>query len=257
MVIIDYSFIIDNMTFSFSRLNSFLQCPYQFKLQYINEIKGVQNFFAEYGSYCHSILEKYSKNELSMFELASEYEKNYWQSINFKAPPNKYVDLNQSYYEQGLDYFENFMGFESYEILEVEKEVNFKIDKYKFTGYIDLLLKDKNENLHVVDHKSSDPKSKNSEKAQEYFKQMYFYSIPIFEEYGKYPVQLHINAFRKQQWFTEDFDINKVEEVKNWALETINKIKMETKFLPKSDHYFCSFLCNFRNGICEYIPQGD
>jgi RecB family exonuclease len=253
----DYNFIIDNMVWSFSRLNSFIQCPYQFKLQYIDEVKGIQNFFAEYGSFCHEILEKYCKNELSIFELVNEYENKYWQSINFKAPPNKYVDLNQNYYNQGLEYFENFEVFEDYKILAVEKEVSFEIDKYKFKGYIDLLLEDKNGSLHIADHKSSDPKSKKSEKAQEYFKQMYFYSIPIFNEYGKYPIKLHINAFRKQQWFTEDFNINKVDEVKSWALETINKINKEIKYLPKSDRFFCSFLCNYRNGLCEYIPQGD
>jgi RecB family exonuclease len=239
------------MVWSFSRLNSFLQCPHQFKTQYIDCEKGIQNFFAEYGSHCHDILEKFSKNEAEIYELANIYQNTFRENINFTAPPNKFVDLNKSYYDSGLEYFENFEGFGDYEIVGVEKAVSFKINNIKVKGYIDLLLKDKEGNLHIVDHKSSDPKSAKSEKAMEYWKQMTLYSIGVFEEYGVYPVKLHINAFRKHQWFTVDFNISQVDEIKKWVIDTVDKIMKETKFAPLSDKYFCNFLCNFRN-ICEY-----
>ena len=243
------------MEWSYSRLNSFLQCPYQFYITYILKNRGFGNFFSEYGSFGHNLLERYSKGELSIFDLATEYENNYYSNINFKAPPNKWVDLNESYYNQGLEYFENFEGFGDYKIVAVEEEYKFEIEGYKFKGYSDLLLKDNNDGLHVVDHKSSDSKSKSSEKAQGYFNQMYFYSIPILEKYKKYPVALHINGFRKQQWFTEEFDKNKVDEVKKWAINTIHQIENTKDFKPKSDFFFCNFLCGHRNGTCEYIPQ--
>lgn len=247
----DYSFLIEDMVWSFSRLNSFLQCPYQFKTSYIDCEKGIQNFFAEFGSHCHGILEKYCKNEAEIYELADIYAQTYYEAMNFSAPPNKYVDLNQSYYDSGLAYFENFEGFGDYEIIGVEKEVKFKINNINVKGYIDLLVKDKEGNLHIIDHKSSDPKSAKSEKAREYWKQMTLYAIGVYEEYGVYPVKLHINAFRKQQWFTVDFNINEVQKVKDWVVETVDKIMKETKFAPLSDKYFCNFLCNFRNN-CEY-----
>lgn len=241
------------MQWSFSRLNSFLQCPYQFYLIYILEDRGIDNFFSEFGSWGHKLLEDYAEDKLSIFELASEYENKYYKNITFPAPPNKWKDLNISYYEEGLSYFENFEGFGDSKIVAVEEEYNFNIDKYNFKGFADLLLEDKDGNLHVVDHKSSDPKSKSSEKAKEYFNQMYFYSIPIYEKYKKYPKQLHINAFRKQQWFTENFDIKKIDEVKKWAINTIHQIEKETKFKPKSDFFFCNFLCGHRNGY-QYKP---
>jgi ATP-dependent helicase/DNAse subunit B len=247
----NYSFLIEDMVWSFSRLNSFLQCPYQFKTQYIDCERGIQNFFAEFGSHCHGILEKYCKNEAKLCELADIYTKTYNKAINFTAPPNKFVDLNQTYYDSGLEYFNNFKGFGNYEIVGVEKEVKFNINNIKIKGYIDLLMKDKEGNLHIIDHKSSDPKSAKSEKAMEYWKQMTLYAIGVYEEYGQYPVKLHINAFRKQQWFKIDFDINQVQIVKDWVVETVDKIMKETKYLPLSDDYFCRFLCNFRN-TCEY-----
>jgi hypothetical protein len=88
----------------------------------------------------------------------------------------------------------------------------------------------------------------------EYWKQLYLYSIPIKEEFGVYPVKLHINAFRKQDWFTINFDEKEIDIVKKWVLDTVELINKEEKWLPKSDNFFCNFLCNFRN-ICEYKPQ--
>jgi ATP-dependent exoDNAse (exonuclease V) beta subunit len=245
------SFIIDDMTFSFSRLNSFHQCKHLFYLQYIECLKGESNFFAEYGSYAHEILEKYAKGELESYELSTEYKNNYSKSIIHPAPPNKYVNLEESYFEAGLDYFDNFDGFDGFDVLAIEKEVDFQINNIKITGFIDLLVKDKDNKLHIIDHKSSDPKSAKSKKAQEYWGQMYLYSIPIIEEYDQYPSQLHINAFRKKDWFTIDFDKKGIDKIKKWVIDTVELIKNEEEWNPTINEFFCSFLCNHRNR-CEY-----
>jgi CRISPR/Cas system-associated exonuclease Cas4 (RecB family) len=250
----NYDFIVENMIFSFSRLSSFYNCAYCWKLSYLDCIQGEQNFFSEYGTLLHGVIEKFCKNEAEIYELPSIYEEEYSKVVKHKAPPNKFVDLNESYYNQGLKYLEEFEGFGEYEIVATEKEIYFEINNIKIKGYIDLLVKDKEGNLHIIDHKSSDVKSKNSDKAKEYWKQLYLYSIPIFEEYGVYPKQLHINAFRKQQWFTIDFDEKQVEEVKKWVVDTVDKIKKETKFAPLSSGYFCNFLCGYRD-FCEYKPR--
>ena len=250
-----YEFAIDEMIWSFSRLNTFYQCRQQFKLQYIDCLKGESNFFAEYGSFLHDILRRYAKGELEVYELSSVYKKEYFDTINHPAPPNKFVDLNKTYYNAGLDYLNNFDGFEGYEILDVEKEFIFDLEGLKIKGFIDLLAKDKNNNITIIDHKSSDPKSAKSQKAKEYYSQMYLYSIPVKEEYGVYPKQLHINAFRKQDWFTIDFDEKEIDKIKKWVLDTVKLIRKEEDWKPKSDPFFCNFLCNFRNGICEYKPQ--
>ena len=70
----DDSFIIDAMTWSFSRLNSFDNCPYEWRLNYIDNEKRKDNFFAQFGSLCHGILEDYAKNKLSLFEVSDAYE---------------------------------------------------------------------------------------------------------------------------------------------------------------------------------------
>lgn len=251
----DLSFIIDDMVFSFSRLNCFHQCPYQWMLQYIECVEGENNAFAEFGSLSHDILERYAKGELEIYELPLAYEEEYDKFVEHKFPPNKYVNLNESYKKQGREYFENFEGFGDYEIVSIEEEFEFLIDNIKIKGLLDLLVKDKDGNYHIIDHKSSDPKSAKSKKAQEYWMQMTLYAIWVYQKYGAYPVKLHINAFRKQQWFTIDFNEAEIDSIKKWVIDTVDAIKKEEKFPPKSDQFFCRFLCNFRNGLCEYIPQ--
>ena len=44
-----------------------------FKLQYIDKVPQEQNSFAEYGTHCHSLLERWAKGELMSFELADAY----------------------------------------------------------------------------------------------------------------------------------------------------------------------------------------
>lgn len=250
----NYEFLIEDMKWSFSRLNSYYTCPYMWKLSYIDCEKGLSNSFADFGTFCHSLLEKYANREAEMYELSSMYESGYKEAVPLRFPPNKYVSLADKYYQSGLDYFENFEGFGDFEVVEAEKELEFFIDKYKVTGYIDLLLKDREGNLHIYDHKSSTVKSKNSEKAKEYWKQMYLYSMGIYDEYKVYPKQIHINAFKENTIYTMDFDINEINKVKQWVLDTIKILKQEEKFLPKSDYFFCNFICNFKNGICPYKP---
>lgn len=249
----NYEFLVEDMKFSFSRINSYYSCPYMWKLQYIDCQKGLSNSFADFGTHVHNILEKYADGEAEIYELCPLYQEGYNKAVPLPFPPNKYVNLADSYYNSGLEYLRNFEGFGDFEIVEAEKALEFEIDGYKITGYIDLLLKDKDGNFHIFDHKSSAVKSKTSEKAQEYWKQMYLYSIGIFDEFKVYPKQLHINAFRENKIYTIDFDESEIDKVKKWVIDTIDALKKETKFMPNSDHFFCNFICNFR-GTCEFRP---
>lgn len=239
------------MEWSFSRLNSYIQCPWQFYLTYIECKPREGGFFGEYGSWGHEILEKYAKNEIEIYEMADLYQTNYYQNVITPAPPNKWVNLDERYFEEGKEYFENFSGFGEYEIIGVEEPFNISIGDIKITGIIDLILKDKQKNIHLADHKSSDVKKVDSDKAKEYWKQMYLYSIAIKDKYGKYPKQLHINAFRKNQWFQIPFDKKEVTKVKKWVQDTVKQIKKDKVWEAKPSNYFCFNLCGVRSS-CDY-----
>lgn len=259
MILINpYNFIFDDKSFvwSFSRLSTYSRCPYNFNLDYIKKVKKVGNGFAQYGTFVHELLEKHAKDELLIFELLDEYKNKFTTNVTYDFPPNRYVDLADTYYQGGLEYFESFTGFGEYEILEVEKEVKFNIDKYPFIGYIDLLLKDKEGNIIVWDHKSKDlkhPQKKRWEDREvrrttelyEYLRQLYIYCVPLIEQDNIIPDYLYFNCFRKGNILKIPFDMADYEESKQWALDIINRIYAdETMLEVYNKDFFCNFICS-------------
>lgn len=258
-------FVIDTMVWSFSRLSSYHQCPYGFYLKYVQCTEGEPNFFGQYGSFIHKILEMYAKGELSLFEISPYYEEHFWENVTCDAPPNKYVDIRQSYYDKGLDYLDNIdLMLDKYEILGIEKEVKFVIGGYEMLGYIDLLLRDKETgDITVLDHKSASIKfckngrvsKKDEEHIQSFKRQLYLYSKAIIEEYGVEPKYLSWNLFKEQKWYTIDFDKAEYDEAVQWAEDTVKMIESDTTWRPNPSSYFCWHICDMRNCACEYKPS--
>lgn len=257
----EYNFLIDNMVWSFSRLNSFCICKYEWYLQYIEEAKGTNNFYAEFGKFCHKILEKYAKGELGIFELADYFVEHYDEEVK-EVVYHKTADIRESYKEKAIEYFENIdLDLDKYEILGIEKQCDFKLDGKRFTGFIDLLLKEKDTgDIIVLDHKSSEyPYGKRGkilksekEKYESYKKQLYLYSIQVYEEYGVYPKKFVWNYFKNRKWDSVEFDLDEYEATKKWAINTLNEIRDTDEFPPTVDFYYCHNLCKFRNSYCEY-----
>ena len=52
--------------YSFSKLNSFHQCEYQYYLNYILKEKGKQNVYGHLGGVIHDLCEQLSKNEITL-----------------------------------------------------------------------------------------------------------------------------------------------------------------------------------------------
>lgn len=257
-------FVMDTMTWSFSRLNSYYNCAYEWYLHYLECNKAENGFFGEYGSLIHKILEKYIKGELSLFDLNQYYEENFNEQIPHDAPPNKYVDIRQSYYDKGIEYLNNIdLDLDRYEILGLEKEIHFKIEDKDFVGYIDLLVRDKETGeIIIIDHKSASIKilkngsiSKSDQKHfLEFKRQLYLYSIPIVKEYGSVS-KLKWNMFKDQKWIEIPWRQEEYDEAIQWAKDTLKLIENESLWLPNQDYYYCNYLCGQRNNACEFKPQ--
>lgn len=260
----ELKFILDTMTWSFTRLKSFYDCKYAWKLSYIDCVKGDNGFFDSYGSFVHEILQKYAEGQLSLFDLNTYYEEHFDESVPYDAPPNKFVNIRQSYYDKGYGYLSNIdLPIDEYEILGVEKKVRFKIDNKNFVGYIDLLLRDKKTGkIIILDHKSASLKLlKNGEVSKsdkEHFllfkRQLYLYSIAIKEEYGDVS-ELWWNMFKDRKWIKIPWQQNEYDESIQWAKDTIKLIEKESNWYGRPDFFFCTYICDHRNNACEYKPM--
>lgn len=251
---------MERMRWSFSRVNSIGQCKYAWYLTYIEERDGEPNIYSLFGSFCHKVIEMYANGELEKSELPEYYKEYFDDEIT-----DKMVDVDDSqldkYFHLGLDYFENCdLDFDTYEVLGVELECNFKIQDYDFIGYIDLLLRHKETNeIIIVDNKSSEyplgkrgkVKKKKEEDYIAYKRQLYLYAIYVKDKYGVFPSKIAWNYFKERQWLELPFIEEELNEAKRWALASIEEISKEEEFEPTESWFYCKNLCNFRYS-CEY-----
>lgn len=259
---------ISKMTWSFSRVNSYSNCPFEWKLKYIDRAPQLNSAFAEFGTLCHELFEAYAKDELAVYELADEYDSRYNDVVVDEFPPSRGRPMADTYYERGKELFSTFEGFNpNWEIVGVEQAVDLKVDKYRFIGYIDLLVRDKEDGrLIVVDHKSKS-KFANKEELKDYAKQLYLYSQWVFEKFNEYPKQLYFNMFRAGTTEIIPFDEDELKEAKQWFVDTIHKIENDVDFWDKitmsyeesgksiEDYGFNDFYCKYLCGSREHCSM--
>ncbi len=205
-----------------------------------------QNAYAEYGTHCHSLLERWAKGELMSFELADAYEAEYDEAVKHYFPPFP-KGLAGRYYDEGLQYFRSFDGFgDDMEILSVEDKFELDIRGSWFVGIADLVLRDRSTgDITVIDHKS---KSMNSMKKAQYenTRQLYTYAAYVKERFGAFPTLLRFNMFRYGVNIDEPFSMERYAETMDWIERTIAEIRAEREWKVSSSSYFCRFICSTR-----------
>lgn len=218
------------------------------------------NFYAEVGSYVHEILAMVFKGELKVEDALQYYIDNYDNYVHQKV----YKSIMDKSFETIADYFANLdvEWLKDYEILGVELEKRFTVDKYNFIGFIDLLLRDRRDGkIVVLDHKSSkypfnkkngEIKKTSQQSFESYKKQMYLYCHAVYQTYGEFPKEITWNHFKDGgQFATIPFKHSEYQESIKWFKDTIKMIENEESFEPSEHLFYCSNLCNFKSS-CEY-----
>lgn len=253
----NYSHIISDFTWSYSRLAQFESCPYAFLQNYIAHTEKQPLFFSDYGSFVHKLLERYLSEELKRDELPIAYLSEFQKSVCGKAPSK---EVFQNYFEQGLAYLRE-LCFPYQNPLFVEYRTSFQIEQIPFTGIIDCVVKD-GDDIVIVDHKSRalKPRSarkkptKSDEELDAYLRQLYLYCIPIKDLFRIYPKRLEFNCFRTGQLISEPFSGKAFEAAKEWAVNAVKTITENEDWSPKIEYWKCRYLCSFC-AECEYFAM--
>jgi hypothetical protein len=172
--------------FSYSRINTYNQCPQKYKIQYIDKIYSSKNSIEAFmGKSVHDVLEKlYSsknlKNQFISFDYLMEMYFDYWQEEwddNIFISKYKYNQIKndksmlfnnnsieQIYYNKMFDdgkkclsnYYKKFneLGYFKQNVLAVEYKFKIRIGKYEFIGFIDRIDKDDNNVINIIDYKT-------------------------------------------------------------------------------------------------------
>lgn len=233
---------VNQMTFSFSNIVAFETCKHCWFKNYALGIREyTKNPFSDYGTLMHKIIENLDKNKWNK-DYAKEIFITEMEKINLPTYYN--VDLNVSYYEQGISFIDNYSPI--YAVLCTEKEVKFKVGDYNFQGFIDKVAVDKDNNIYIIDHKSKG-RFKSKKELDHYARQLYLYSIPIIEKTGKYPKKLIFNLFRKQRLEEIEFKKEDFEKAQEWAIGIIEEMKDTIIFPVTENEYVKNELCKYKN----------
>ena len=245
--------LFDDWVWSYSRLQSYEQCPWGFAQKYLYGApgRGEQNFYSAYGSLVHELHERWYKGEIKKERIVPEFLK------RFLTLPETDKKRKTHYLATGLNYFGKGI-YTPDDIVGVEQRLKFHVGGYRFIGIADLLYKE-NGKLVIMDHKSHDlqPRSgrrKPTVKDQEldrYLRQLYLYAHACRELQLGEVSKLVFNCFKSGVRVEEPYRAARELEAVTWATDLIHQIENTRVFLPLPDWFFCNNLCDTRS-TCDY-----
>lgn len=154
------------MKLSKSKINTYLKCPFEFKLKYVDEIVAEPNKYMIFGRNIHSVAERFcEKFGDDVGDINIEYELN---KIVYEL---NLIDLNQHVDNLAL-FFEDVYINRDYKLFGFEEELYD--DENRFSGICDIILQDENEELIIVDYKTT-----NSRNFSKYRLELCYYKLLV------------------------------------------------------------------------------
>lgn len=257
-----YRTMLDDMVWSYSRLTAYEYCPFNWYRRYIEKEPGVGSYYADNGKAMHEVFDKLAKGEISFENAPALYLDLYSDIITTtkKSTMDKTFDACVDYLcniDEGI--------LDGYTVVGSEIKLDFRIKKYKFVGYVDLLLEDSDGNLIMVDHKSSgkflkkngEPYANTKDQYEKYVRQQCIYCYGLQQQIGRTPDKFVFHHFKDGGALTVvPVTQELIDESVAWALETIKKIYKDKVFEPVMKTGFCYRLCDYRND-CYYLVDDE
>lgn len=183
--------------YSHSRLSSYEQCKYKYKLKYIDKVPSPveKSIEAHLGTCVHDALEWLYKEVLegnlpTLDETLEQYTKKWKEEFKEEFIIVKKEFIANDYFNKGikfiLDYYMKHYPFKD-GTLELEKKIWIEIEKdfpHKVMGYIDRLVYNKETNTYEIhDYKTSNSMPNQSQLDKD--RQLALYAMGIKQLYGR------------------------------------------------------------------------
>ncbi len=137
---------------SYSRINTYLFCPYKYKLIYLENKYIPLNGDISFGNSVHKTLDCFYKKGIYTYEALMDSLNVSWESSGYENNQEAYVS-----YLRAIDVLKNFWEtFGKYPPKNISTEHNFKseIGKYPFIGIIDRIDEYEDGTRELVDYKT-------------------------------------------------------------------------------------------------------
>lgn len=243
--------------YSHSRISCFEQCPFKFKLKYIEKVRPEieQTVEAFLGSLVHDVLQKLYKDmrfqkmntpEELLAYYNEQWEKNWNPAIlvvrkDYK--PENYRKMGEKFI---TDYYEKHKPFDQSKTVGLEQRIVIDLNndgRYKLQGYIDRLAT-KGDGVYEI----HDYKTNSSLPLKEYLeedRQLALYAMAVKKNY---PNAERIKLIWHFLSFNEDITLEKTEEeldkLKLTVISDIQRIESASDY-PTKKTKLCEW-CEFR-----------
>lgn len=232
-------------TYSHSRLETYENCPFRYKLQYIDRVKrGSEGIEAFVGTCVHGVLERLYRDlrlckAYTLPELLDLYreiwEKGFHEEITITRPGLTY----ENYFDFGqkclTNYFRRYQPFDQAVTLATELRVNFPLDadgRYRVTGFIDRLDQRADGTYEVHDYKTA--ATPPDEAKLRTSRQLGFYHLAVAEKFSDADtgpeLVWHYPAIDKE--YRVILEDRQLETLKAQAIDLIEEIEASRKFEP-------------------------
>lgn len=247
-------------TYSHSKLSTFEQCPFKYKLKYIDKVKPLieKTVEAHLGSSVHDTLEwiynlvkKNSGNIPTMDEVIQHYIETWQKDFSNKILVVRNNMTHKDYFNKGIEFLANY--FQMHHpfkdgTIECEKRIQITLDENtKIQGFIDRLV----HNIETGKYEVHDYKTANTLPTQEKMdqdRQLALYSIAIKEIYGHDKEVLLIwHYLAHNQKIISKRTNEQLEQLKYETKQLIRKIE-NTKYFPTDKSILCEW-CEYKD-IC-------
>ncbi|MCR4284439.1 MAG: PD-(D/E)XK nuclease family protein [archaeon] len=249
--------------YSHSKISTFEQCPYQYKLKYIDWLKPdfpttIEGFM---GNLVHQTLEKLYKTIETLFKLSKEetirFYNNLWDNeynddiliVKEYMTPDDYRKKGEKFL---LDYYDKHTPFDKLKIIGLEtRDMMTLPDGNEWHVRIDLFAKDSEGNYYIIDHKTSSQMKEQWEIEND--KQLAMYSIWARNNFPEAnSIKLVWNMLAHNQQVIAEPTEEKLHKLQEEVMIKIARIENATEF-PACISQLCNY-CGYQN-ICPYFQK--
>lgn len=147
--------------YSWSKVDCFINSPYEYYLKYIIRQKEDRNdcAYATMGGICHSTIEDFYSGKIKHEDMIEQFNDGWITAIDIADLKFDRNDISKNErisgkYKLNLEHF--FRNHKQIKYgVALEKFMTAKIGDHVFQGYIDAIYKDDNDNYHIIDWKTS------------------------------------------------------------------------------------------------------
>lgn len=234
------------MKLSKSKINTYLKCPKEFKFQYIDKIEMPPNKYMALGSDVHLIAEKFTDkfgDDITDINIQKELDIIAYDDLDMGYDLSLHID--------GLSSFFTHVFVENdYKLFSAEEYLYDK--KNNFSGICDIILKNEDNNLVVIDYKTS-----NSNSFSKYRLELCYYKM-LVENVYKRKVD-SVGVFFTKNGRLRLLDIEDNDNKRKYlsykeldeSLDTLDFVRcgIRDRKFHKNEQYTCRF-CTYRH-LCE------